>query len=167
MLSVSREYTSQSIPHAIYGLNQAYKLHQSPQPAPACVVRIGWYQSGWSTCKKLGGNITRCIDVRIQSVMKLAVTCLLRPSMINNRRSEVPSGRVAGSKMVIIHSYICEAEVQPLLLVEKRQSEGVCAGIQTIFVYFALKMIKGGIASLAALMHSIEAIHSCWSDMTF
>jgi hypothetical protein len=36
-----------------------------------------------------------------------------------------------------------------------------------VFMCFALKMTRGGIATPAALIHSIAVIHSCWPCTTF
>ena len=68
---------------------------------------------------------------------------------------------------MLIHSNAWLPDVQPLLLVENRQSSGVSGGIQAEFVCFALKMISGGIATPAALIHSIAVIHSCLPLITF
>jgi hypothetical protein len=77
------------------------------------------------------------------------------------------SGLVRGSKTVVSYSYAWLSDVQPLLLVEKRQSGGVWVGIQHVLVCLALKMMSGGTAAPLALTHSIAVIHSCLPATTF
>jgi len=102
----------------------------------------------------------------MQCAITFAVMWLPCPSIIRNRRC-VGSSLVDNSNTVVNHSYVWLSDVQLLLLVENRQSRGVSAGIHVVFVCFALKITSGGIATPAALTHSIAVIHSCWPFTTF
>lgn len=103
----------------------------------------------------------------MQYAITFAVMWLPWPSMIRSRRYVGSVGFVDCSKTVVSHSYAWLSDVQPLLLIKNLQLCGVSSGIQAVFVCFALKMTSGGIATLAALMHSIAIIHSCRPLMTF
>jgi len=87
--------------------------------------------------------------------------------MIRSRRYARLAGFVDSSKTVVNHLYAWLSDVQLLLLVENLQSGSVSVGLQAVFVCFALKMISGGTATPAALMHSIAVIHSCRPLITF
>jgi hypothetical protein len=67
--------------------------------------------------------------------------------------------RDSGSNTLRNHSNPWLFDVQPLLLVEKCQLEGVSCGIQLVLVFWALNMIIGGKAPPAPSIHSNTVIH--------
>jgi hypothetical protein len=87
--------------------------------------------------------------------------------MIRRRRFSWLADLDKGSNTVFSHSYAWLSDVYPLLLIENLQSGGVLVGIQAVLVCFAFKMTSGGIATPAALIHSIAVIHSCRPLNTF
>jgi hypothetical protein len=105
--------------------------------------------------------MSKSIACFMQCAITFAVMWLRWPSITRRRWSDGSAGRVEGSKTVVSHSYVWLSDVQPLLLVEKRQSGGACAGIQPVLVCFALNIRRGGSAEPPALIHFIAVIHCC------
>lgn len=100
--------------------------------------------------------------------MRDRISCDVTPVAVHDEKAaclEVLS-LVAGSKTVVSRSYAWISDVQPLLLVENRQSRDVWAGIQAVLVCCASKIIKGDMAAPAAVTHSMAVIHSCRPAMT-
>jgi hypothetical protein len=97
--------------------------------------------------------MSKSIACRMQKVITFAVMWLPWLSMTRSRWWVGSIGWVEGSNTVVSHSKAWLSDVQPLLLVENCQSEGVSFGIHAVFVCFASKMNNGGMAALAALTH--------------
>jgi hypothetical protein len=104
------------------------------------------------------GQNSGSVACSMQWAITLVAMWLPWPSMIRRRRDSVSSDLVSGSKTVVSHSCRWLSEVQPLLLVEDRQLQDLRAGIRTVLVCCTLKMIRGGIATPAALTNSIAVI---------
>ena len=115
--------------------------------------------SGWIKCEICKNKMNKSIKYFIQKAMKLTIIWLLWPFIINKCRCVRFFGHMLGSKTVINHLWLCESEIQLLLLVRNHWFKGIPKEIQTEFVCCVLKMNNSNNISPAALMHSIAVIH--------